>query len=595
MCGIAGFFGGDNPAHGREALEAMRLSLEHRGPDAHGLYQDPSGACGLAHTRLSILDPTERSNQPFSYQERWVLVFNGEIYNFRELRSELEGRGVAFRTSSDTEVVAALLALDGTAALSRLRGMYALAYWDTRERTLLLARDPFGIKPLYLTDKGNTTAFSSEVRALVSGGWAGRDLDPEGLSWYLHHGSVHPDRPLLRDVRVLPAGTWLSCASGATTRGTIDRVPVSLPPEDTGVEDFGRVFRDSVRAHLCSDVPVGLFLSGGIDSTAVLAAAAAAGPPPRTVTLSFPGTILDESAHAAANARRFGAEPVFRTLDAEREIKPWFSDHLQLQDLPSIDGFNTFCVARVARELGLKVVLSGLGGDELLGGYPTFRRVPRLLKAGKIWAMIPGAQGAARIFARYGRGRAGRLADFLSAPPTIWNAYKATRTVFSDSAVGCLLGRMGFPVPLLFDEVPPLCHGDIRHDVCRFETDTYLQHQLLRDADACSMSQSVELRVPFLDMPLWRTAAHLPADIRFQAGKRLLQKALPEMPADVFARPKMGFTLPMHSWLDGVLAENYSLVDPSLKPVAETWFQKMALIALVSWQRQLGTSGSRTP
>jgi len=595
MCGIAGFTGGDNPADALAKLGAMRRALDHRGPDAHGIYQDPAGGCGLAHTRLSILDPTERSNQPFHHKERWILAFNGEIYNFRELRAGLEDRGENFQTTSDTEVLATLLALGGAASLSQLRGMYALAFWDTRERTLLLARDPFGIKPLYLCHKGNSTAFASEIRALVAGGWAGRDLDPDGLSWYLRHGSAHPDRPILRGVHALPAGTWLSCGGNAVKRGVIDSIPVSLAPEDGSAEDLGAVFRDSVRAHLCSDVPVGLFLSGGIDSTAVLAAAAGAGTGLKTVTLSFPDTPLDESTHAAANARRFGADPVIRTLDAVREIKPWFADHLGLQDLPSIDGFNTFCVARVARELGLKVVLSGLGGDELLGGYPTFRRVPQLMDAGKIGSAIPGVCWTARLLARYGRGRAGRLADFLSAAPTAWRAYKATRTVFSNAAADDLLNRMGYPIPPEKDDGPHSAHTDIRHTVCQFEVDTYLLHQLLRDADACSMSQSVELRVPFLDLPLWRTAARIPADMRFQAGKRLLQAALPEMPAEVFSRPKMGFTLPMHSWLEGVLADRFSMVDRSLLPSADTWFQKMALISLTSWKQQLASGGPHSP
>ncbi|HSS78146.1 MAG TPA: asparagine synthase (glutamine-hydrolyzing), partial [Thermoanaerobaculia bacterium] len=367
MCGINGILrlsDGALPID-RDELLRTRDAMAARGPDGAGAWASSDGRVALASRRLAILDLSETGAQPMASADgRFHIVINGEIYNFRQLRRELEGEGVAFHSHSDTEVVLALYARQGAAMLGRLRGMYGLAIWDDRDKSLLLARDPLGIKPLYLAMDGRCLRFASQVKALEAGGATSREVDPAGLAGFLLWGSVPEPLTLRRAVRALPAGHYLLIQNGAVGEPR-PQEPVDLPamtPE--------QAVEDSVTAHLVSDVPVAVFLSAGLDSGLIAALACRHLPePPATFTLSFDvlaGTARDEAPLAAQVARSLGTRHVERRV-GRADFPGLWRDALAAMDQPSIDGFNTFMVSRAAHEAGLKVVLSGLGGDEVFG------------------------------------------------------------------------------------------------------------------------------------------------------------------------------------------------------------------------------------
>ena len=349
-----------------------------------------TGAVALGHRRLAILDLSSRAAQPMTSADgRLTVTYNGEIYNFPELRSELERDGVRFRTSCDTEVLLHLYASCGAAMVRRLRGMFAFAIWDDTTGKLFLARDPYGIKPLYTANDGWTFRFASQVKALLAGGRVSRDPEPAGLVGFYLFGSVPEPFTLYRAIRALPAGhTQIVDAGGphepvpfaslATVLAEGARDPAPARELAERVRAGGL---DSVRAHRLADVEIGVFLSAGIDSGAVLGLMRDAGQPKiRAITLQFDefrGTVEDETPLAAEIAARYGAEHIIRRVDRS-EFERDLPDILDAMDQPSIDGVNSWFVAKAANEAGLKVALSGIGGDELLAGYPSFRDLPRM-------------------------------------------------------------------------------------------------------------------------------------------------------------------------------------------------------------------------
>ncbi len=398
MCGIAGIISKAD-ARGRLAtlLPGLQTELRHRGPDDQGVHVSPDGRAGLVSTRLAILDLTAAGHQPMLTTDgRYAIVFNGEIYNFRALAASLEQKGVVLRSHSDTEVVLALYRLLGVDCVRELRGMFAFAIWDDAEKTCFLARDPLGIKPLYYNvEAGGALAFASELRALRRTGLVGSDLDPVALGAFFRQGSVPEPLTLLRGARSLEAGHWLRWRDGNLESRSYWSLPfgngdASAPPlgahEDTAAVRAALI--DSLEHHFVSDVPVGLFLSGGIDSTALLALSRSLGHNAlSTYSLSFDDAAFDEGELARRTAEHFGSRHTDHRLTG-MEAKGLFADFLNRLDQPSVDGFNTFAVSRVAHEHGAKVVLSGLGGDEIFGGYPSFTRVPSLLRLGRFPAPL---------------------------------------------------------------------------------------------------------------------------------------------------------------------------------------------------------------
>ena len=556
MCGLNGILrlSESAPAVDRDELLRTRDAMASRGPDGAGEWIAADGRIGLGHRRLAILDLSPAGAQPMASRDgRFRIVFNGEIYNFRELRAELEARGGVFATRSDTEVLLALWEREGTATLSRLRGMFAFALWDDREGELVLARDPLGIKPLYYTAEGGTFRFASQVKALERGGAVSRETDPAGVAGFLLWGSVPEPFTIRRAIRALPAGCFLRVRDGQVGD------PQPYPVEGAAAMDPLAAIEDSVRTHLVSDVPVAVFLSAGLDSGLIAALARRHLPePPVTFTLRFDvlaGTPLDEAPLAAEVARTLGTRHVERRVGRADFVDLWPAA-LASMDQPSIDGFNTFVVSRAAHEAGLKVLLSGLGGDEGFGSYPSFADVPRGVRISRIplpstfWSPV-----ARRLFADRPK-----LAGLFRYGRTLPGSYFLRRGLFLPEELPAVMGREAAEEGLR--RYDPVADGgrllaawngravDGWTAVHALETGLYMRNQLLRDSDWASMAWSVELRVPLVDAVLRRhlaTAGFEPARSRGKAA--LVRLVAPELPASLFDRPKTGFYIPVMEWM----------------------------------------------
>ena len=570
MCGINGILrlSETAPIIDRQELLRTRESMASRGPDGKGEWFSARGEIALGHRRLAIIDVSPTGAQPLEWQGgRYRIVFNGEIYNYEELRRELVAQGVQFRSHSDTEVIVALYARDGVAALARLRGMYALAIWDDRERRLLLARDPYGIKPLYYAVTGQTLRFASEVKALESSRAIPLESNPAGLAGFLLWGSVPEPLTIRRAVRAVPSGHYLLVERGhvAEPQPHYNWHRRQLEPSI----GLGQALAESVAAHLVSDVPVSVFLSAGLDSALLTALACRVLPePPVTFTLRFPGylgTHLDEAPMAAEVARILGSRHVERLVEREEFLGIW-PQAIAAMDQPSIDGFNTFVVSRAAHEAGLKVVISGVGGDELFGSYPSFRTVPQWARAARLLNRVPGLAAAWAPVLRRLRPRQRRLAGMLRYAETLPGAYYLRRGLFLPEELPGLLGRDVAEEGLAaYDPVAdagkllagesddgPRGRPALWPAVQLMESTQYMRNQLLRDADWASMAHSLELRVPLVD-PLLRaqlaTAAFEPARSRGKAA--VVRAVAPELPEAIFRRPKTGFQMPVMEWLTG--------------------------------------------
>ena len=548
MCGLIGQVdSAPLPAGPSAAVERGLQALAHRGPDASGLRElsSPGGGCVLGAVRLRILDLSPEGDQPLPNEDESVWVaFNGELYNYGELRDELELAGHRFRSKTDTEVLVHLyeqMAGRPEAMLERLRGMFAFALFDSNRGKLLLARDRLGIKPLYWTETGTGLAFSSEVRALAAAGYVEPDPDPEALRGYLARGVVPGLRTIVRGVRELAPGSFLEWENGRRRIERWWRLDVHPDPDTTrgGAEALGSVLADAVARHLVSDRPVGVFLSSGVDSSSLVSIAARMGSV-RTFTVTFPDDD-DEGDLAEAFARRFGAkhDPVPVTgYDIARD----FPTILRAMDQPTSDGVNTWVVCKAAREAGLVVALSGLGGDEWFGGYPSFALVPQASLARSLLGVVPRPLRHAAARAASRRTPGGRVARMLSSEGGYSGAYKAIRGLFApteiDGAVS--LGKTNGNGARMTDP------NDV---VTLLEATRYMPDQLLRDTDQMSMSHSLEVRVPLLDDEVVKTALSVPASVRMAAGKEFLARAagLDE------GREKRPFTLPFHRWVEGPL------------------------------------------
>lgn len=600
MCGIAGVLVAEaGRVDVRPALVAMQRALRHRGPDDAGTWQSASGLAAFAHTRLAVIDLTAAGRQPMSTPDgRFTIVLNGEIYNHRDLRRELERRGATFRTRTDTEVVLRAFEADGEACLDRLCGMFALAVWDEREQACLLARDPFGIKPLYYHAREGVVAFASEVRALIESGLPRRDLDPDAVVGYFRTGSVPEPATLLRDIRCLEAGTCLTWSPRAlkVRRYWSVTFPADVPPADAPVDVARIALAESVRRHLVADVPIGIFLSGGVDSTALLALARAAGGGElATFTLSLPGAADDEGPAARRTAAHFGATHHELPVDALRG-RDLFGEFLRAADQPSIDGLNTYAVSTLAREHGFKVALSGLGADELFGGYRSFQMVPRLTALGRrlAWTGPAGRLAGAVADRAAPDARWRRLGDMMAGPATVASAYAAFRGIFTRRESRILGERYAGKTPSAVegqDADETANDPTIGDTVSRLELTRYVRNQLLRDADAMSMAMGLELRTPFLDADLFAALASLPAATRLQPGKRLLVDAVPELPEWVRRAPKRCFQFPFSQWLAGEWRDVFASVDRDCPVPTGTWYRKWSVFVMDRWVGRLTRGG----
>jgi asparagine synthase (glutamine-hydrolysing) len=588
MCGIAGVI---NSGLGRGELERilteMQQQLHHRGPDDRGLFISCDGKTGLVNTRLAILDLSSAGRQPMASADgRYRIVLNGEIYNFQTLRAELEAKGETFLSHSDTEVVLKMYERYGPDCVQELEGMFALAIWDEQEQVCFLARDPLGIKPLYYYETNGEIWFASELKTLLGTSPVPRRLCLEAASGYLLFGAVPEPLTLVENVHALPAGHHLVCKNGRVRLTKYWDIQFGDEPvaEAEAIELVRDALEESVGRHLVSDVPVGVFLSGGIDSTALVALASLhAGNEVRTFCISFDDPKFDEGNIAARTAQHFGAQHSDWRLDSAT-AKKLLANFLKCSDQPSIDGFNTFCVSRLAHEAGLKVVLSGLGGDEVFGGYGSFMRVPQMVRTCRwlnlLWPLRSAAGGI--LQARYSSARIARLGCYLQGAPTTAAAYWSMRGIFTPHEVQALLqryaGRDGQLPPEISFHVP--FQPTLEDEVSYLELTRYMRNQLLRDSDVMSMACSLELRVAFIDRKFIEKIQRIPAALRLAGGKKILLDAVPEVPAWVRQRPKQGFTFPFKDWVTGEWHDVFERIETESPVPLKSWYRRWCLFAL---------------
>lgn len=608
MCGVNGLFAYHPAADALHEAELLttRDAMAARGPDGSGEWWSANRRCALGHRRLSIIDLSERGLQPMHSEDgRLVVVYNGEIYNYPKLRAELEAGGVRFRTDCDTEALLHLYARDGDRMVEHLRGMYAFAIWDELKQGLFLARDPYGIKPLYTANDGWTFRFASQVKALLAGGRVSRDPEPAGIVGFNLFGSIPDPFTLYREIRGLPAGhvQWIDRSGPREPRPFLNLAAVvaqaahRVASEESAPARIRTGLLDSVRAHMLADVEVGIFLSAGVDSGALLGLMRDVGQPGlRAITLAFEefrGTAEDEAPLAARVAQAYDAQHIVHRV-SERDFKRDLPAILDAMDQPSIDGVNTWYVAKAAKQAGLKVALSGLGGDELLAGYPSFATLPRWRRRFGWPAAVPGMGPLVRLLMRglapglaRSRPKALGLLDYAGSWPGL---YLLQRGLFMPRELhGFMDGelvREGLrrlrPLERLAAALVPDPGTDIGR-VSVMESSHYMRHQLLRDADWAGMAHGIEIRVPLVDVPLLKSVAPAFATLKIGAGKAALAQAPSRpLPDEILAREKTGFAVPTGAWI--AKASGTRLEDARKAPkglVSREW-SRFVLNALTS-------------
>jgi asparagine synthase (glutamine-hydrolysing) len=596
MCGIAGILTHSAAHENLDSLiQRMQQALHHRGPDDRGIFMAPDRQAAIAHTRLSILDLSSAGHQPMSAADgRYWITFNGEIYNFQELRRKLIAQGEKFHSQTDTEVILKLYRQYGADCVNHLRGMFAFAIWDNHEKACFLARDPLGIKPLYYWQSGSTLVFASELKSILATELPSIDMSQEGLYGYLTSGSVPEPYTLIKGIDCLEAGHWLRWESGQICQKQYWQVQFSpeaiARPE--AIQKTRIALMDSIEHHFVSDVPVGIFLSGGIDSTAVVALARQTQRGDlRTYSIAFEEPEWNEGDVASKVAHTFGTDHTEYKITATlgREL---FPQYLAALDQPSIDGFNTFCVSQLARKDGTKVVLSGLGGDELFGGYQSFRKVPQMVRfSQQLQAVRPLSKAIGMGLEFWGTSpRMKRLGDWLQHPPTSTAAYRSLRGIFTHREA-CAIAQQYLPnqvFPKRGEDRPLPPFSSLEDEVSWLEINCYMRNQLLRDNDTMSMSCGLELRVPFVDRAVIEAIASIPSQLRLSTGKQLLIEAVPELPSWVVHRPKKPFAFPFERWLTG---EWHDLLPDfehnHTKIPLKNWSRRWSLSMLQYWWQEV--------
>lgn len=611
MCAIAGILrfaeGGDSAP----ALQRMLDVQRHRGPDAEGVFME--GPMALGHRRLSIIDLSQAANQPMADATgRYLVSFNGEIYNFQQVKAEL--KDYSFRTHSDTEVILAAFAAWGENCLTRLKGQFAFALWDRLGRKLFIARDRLGEKPFYYHLDSQRLVFASELRALLESGLVPRRISQAGLMDYLVNESVRSPRSMVEGVHQLPPGhfAWVSDRGDLRIQRYWNILAPAAGPGPATYEEACQGVRErldrAIEGQMISDVPLGVFLSGGIDSSAIAGLMAQRSERPiDTLSIAFDESAFDESVHAQAVATRF------RTRHHVVRLKPTalldeLPAYFAAVDAPSGDGPNTYVVSKAAKQAGLTVALSGVGGDELFCGYRYFRWYRAFMKHSAFWRLpLAGRRLVSRAF----RGR--KMAPLLTLGAKDADGfYELVRSAFvpgearkvlaagrgdSEASVSVLDREAFFSLPLLSQ-----CSA--------LEFTNYTRNVLLKDTDSLAMAHSLEVRVPFCDHDLVEYVLAVPDRFKFPTTpKRLLIDALGDLlPDSIVNRPKMGFAFPWGRWMKEDLGAfcgdslatlgQRGLFDPlALEGMwrafrAQTgeggWSRLWLLVALEQWIRKTG-------
>jgi len=600
MCGINGIVGLDDTFRLNDRLVHMNNAIRHRGPDDRGIFTTPG--CGLGHVRLSIIDLSPEGHQPMHSQDgRYTLVFNGEIYNYKLLKKQLSD--YPYKSQTDTEVILAALCRWGLNAIARLEGMFALAIWDHHNKSLTLARDHMGKKPLYIAHADGMLLFSSEMRGLLASGCVSRDLDPQALAEFFSWQTVHAPNTILKGVKQMMPGTMLTWHQGTITRNRFFELQESrykfkvTGPYERVKKDVHRLLTEAVEKRMVSDVPLGAFLSGGIDSSIVVALASGFRPGElQTFNIGFQEEAFNESAIAMQVARKFNTKHTEIILTPE-EIEKDVLLALDAMDFPTTDGVNTYVVSGAAKRAGITVALSGLGGDELFGGYwmfPLSQRLQQLSFLGKL--PVPLRRLFSDWYRKFKPGtRADKLYSIMSRPGFSFGEwYPELRRITDEERLAGLISTK--PYHTAADAVGQIkMEGRVVTEVSLAELQTYLPNILLRDSDQMSMAHAFEIRCPFLDLALIDYVLSLPDAFKpLKPGKKLLIDSFGHLlPEEVFNRPKMGFTFPWEQWLRGPMAAMaeegiMALKDISVvqgREVEQLWHRFRAGDKTLSWAR----------
>jgi asparagine synthase (glutamine-hydrolysing) len=585
MCGIAGvLINPHGPEHApeqvngervclKDALDRMVTQMQHRGPDDHGslIHNGQGLQAGLASTRLSIVDLSSAGHQPMQNLATGnSIAYNGEVYNYKELRDELGANAQLWQSNTDTEVILKSYEAWGTQSLPRLRGMFGFGIWDAQRKRLVLARDRYGMKPLYYYATPHVFVFASEVRTLLESGLVPKKLSITGVASYLRFGAIEAPLSIIDGVRCLLPGHYLTVEANGNElqvkdAGFADDILEpgannTVSSRKEAAHTLRTMLEDSVRAHLVSDVRVAAFLSGGIDSSALVALMSrVAEEPPKTFTVVFKEQDFSEESYARLLAERFGTEHHEIPL-SEWSLLQMLPQALDAMDQPTIDGINTYVISKAVSEAGIKVALSGLGGDELFAGYPSFRRARQFRNLSAVPAPI--RQAIARAGqAIFGNSVHQRKAWFLlSAGGTPHSTYTISRQLFSWAEVNALIDRDRGNGSFDLDSPQiPLANGgppDPLNAISVYEIQGYMANMLLRDTDQMSMAHSLEVRVPFVDSTVIPFVLGLPGKWKLDGRrpKPLLLDALGDLlPEAIQRRPKMGFTLPFERWMHSAL------------------------------------------
>jgi len=627
MCGIAGIIGNEDlVTPGR--LKALASALAHRGPDGEGIaverLRDLGRCVGFVHRRLAIIDLTPTGHQPMRDEiaGNWI-TFNGEIYNYQEVRKDLTLSGCVFQSQSDTEVILKAYAQWGIQCLQRLRGMFAFAIWDSKREQLFLAVDHFGIKPLYFHHRDNFFAFSSEIKALLNARVVPRVLDPLAVESFLAYGTVQAPLTMIEGVHaLLPGHTLLYDCSNNSVR--IESYWEPRVAEGATTCSTREVLLDSVRHHLIADVPIALFLSGGIDSSALaILVNEVAGRTLDSFSVTFAEGAYAEGRYARLIGERFCARHHEITLSGV-DLHRLLPQALDAMDQPTVDGVNVFVLSKAVRDAGMKVVLSGQGGDEVFGGYATFARAPLLyacMRALRHVSAPPYRRASACV--RWGDGVRGRsrtieskISQLLASDGSLLSIYLTLRQLFGplararvlvDRASGDSL-KNGVPNAVADRLQSSAATLDAFRAISLFELRLYLANTLLRDGDIMSMAHALEVRVPLLDYKLlehvWSVPEREKRDARLPKSL-LLRQVIKQMPREIYDRQKMGFTFPWEIWMRGHLRSQieiaftstggmrWALVDQGActrlwkeflqRKGGVSWARIWALYVLVSW------------
>jgi asparagine synthase (glutamine-hydrolysing) len=560
MCGITGIARFQNREVCTEKVRVMNRQIAHRGPDAEGIWTHDF--CVLGHRRLSIIDTSAAGNQPFrSADENLTVVFNGEIYNYLELRKELEGSHT-FQTQTDTEVILAAYSKWGVECVQHFFGMFAFALWDENQSQLLIARDRLGVKPLYYSETDHGFVFASELRAILSTDWVERRIDPNAAADYLRYQTVHAPNTIIEGVHMLmPGHRMLIDAKGIRTERWWDMTDRRIRTDGSESKEsihkhIHELMQSSVELRMRADVPFGAFLSGGIDSSIVVGLMSRISSHPiNTFSITFNEQAYDESPYSELIAKRFNTKHTAIQLSADHFLR-MVPEALHAMDHPSGDGPNTYVVSKATRDTGVKMALSGLGGDEVFAGYDVFRRMKALET--KQWLnSLPVAirkNMGALVRAVKPSAASEKIAAALSQERIdLAHFYPLTRQVLYDSEVNRLLKSKPVEhncVALLAQAVSGIRMPTLSK-VSVLEISTYMQNVLLRDADQMSMAHALEIRVPFLDHRLIEFVLGVSDTYKFpHTPKELLTASVGDLiPREIIDRPKMGFTFPWAVWM----------------------------------------------